>query len=167
MNKRLLLSASGIVFAIAAGQAQAERKYGLAGCGLGSVFFGPKSGASTQSIAAYTNYFAYNQMFGISFGTSNCTPSGKGSADDERAQEGFFVSNFQTLSKEIAQGEGETLVAFADALGCEAAVTPAVVNGLRDGYDAIFAQPGAVAAFDVARDTLRADPDLSARCAKL
>jgi hypothetical protein len=144
--------------------AHAERKYGLAGCGLGSVFFG-KGGA--QSSAATTNGLMYNQMFGITSGTSNCVPSGKGSALDERDQEDFFVTNFASLSKDVAKGEGETVVAFASILGCTPAVAPSVGTTLRDGYDSIFSQPGAVAAFDAARDTLRADAALSAQCAKL
>jgi hypothetical protein len=145
-------------------EARAERKYGMAGCGLGSVIFGAKG---MQSSAASTNNASFGQTFAISSGTSNCTPSGKGSAQDEQQQEKFFVANFSTLSKEIAQGSGEALTAFAGTLGCEADAAPAVANGLRGGYDRIFAQPGAVAAFDEARQTLRADPALAVHCAKL
>ena len=167
MKIRYWLCASGLVFGLASGQAHADRIYGVSGCGLGSLLFEPKSGASSQSLAAYSNYLLYNQMFAISFGTSNCVPSGKGTALDEQQQEAFFVANFSTLSKEIARGEGETVLALAGTLGCEPKLADAVAGELQAGYDTIFAQPGAVAAFDAACDTLRADPIVSAGCAKL
>src|SRR4051812_6327755 len=45
--------------------------YGLAGCGLGSVVFGPKPGM-VQVAAATTNNYIVPQTFAISSATSNC-----------------------------------------------------------------------------------------------
>lgn len=163
VNWRRLWAAGLLVF-VGAEASAADRPYGVAGCGVGSMAFGPKG---MQSSAAFLNGLSFNQSFGISFGSSNCMPTGKGTASDERAQQDFFVANFQSLSKEIAQGAGDTVVAFASALGCAPAAAPTVVVELREDYQRIFAQPGAVAAFDQARATLRADAVLSAQCAKL
>lgn len=164
MSKKHVLLGLGLTLGLAASAARAERKYGMAGCGLGSIMFGTKS---MQTSAATFNDSFGSQSWGILSGTSNCQPSGKGSAQDERQQEDFFVANFATLSKEVAQGDGEALVAFAGVLGCADAVTPAVAGNLRDGYGRIFSRPGAVAAFDAARDSLRADAALAAECVKL
>jgi hypothetical protein len=145
-------------------EARAERKYGQAGCGLGSLIMKPQS---AQSSAAITNGSFGNQTLAITSGTSNCVPSGKGSAMNEMEQQNFFVANFSTLSKEIAQGNGETVTGFAGVLGCDQVIQPQVAAALQADYAAIFAQPGAVAAFDKATGSLRADADIDAHCATL
>src|SRR5512145_696073 len=48
--------------------------YGAAGCGLGSMVFGNQPGFF-QLLAGTTNHIIFfNQFFGITFGTSNCSP---------------------------------------------------------------------------------------------
>jgi hypothetical protein len=85
----------------------------------------------------------------------------------EMEQQNYFVANFSTLSKEIAQGSGESIAGFASTLGCEPSIQPQVAAALQSDYSAIFAQPGAVAAFDKATGSLRAQPDIDAGCAAL
>ncbi len=159
MQKRILIVA-GLAAFLASHPAAAERKYGMAGCGLGSLVFKPSGNQSTAAILNSTGY----QTLGITTGTSNCTPSGKGSAMQEMEQENFFVANFSTLSKEIAQGGGDSVVGFAGELGCPASHTAQIAAELQANYSGIFASPGAVAAFDAARDTLRTDPSINAEC---
>ena len=55
-------------------RAEAQRKYGIAGCGLGSVLFGTSGGV----FAYTTNSSSGNQVFGITSGTSNCLPDRPG-----------------------------------------------------------------------------------------
>ncbi len=143
--------------------ASAERKYGRAGCGLGSILIKP---SGSQTSAATTNGSFYSQLFGITSGTSNCTPSG-GGGEASVKQEEFFVANFAALSKEIAQGGGESVVAFAGTLGCEDTHTAAVAATLKDNYDSIFAKPGAIAAFDAATDSLRGVGEIQSHCTYL
>lgn len=57
-----------------------KRKYGMAGCGLGSVLMGSRG---AQISAGTTNGTSYNQSFGISFGTLNCIDSNKKMATDK------------------------------------------------------------------------------------
>lgn len=85
---------------------------GAAGCGLGNVVLGEKTGF-TQVFAATLNGTSGNQTFGITSGTSNCEDSAT------RAQLNNYVeSNKIALSKEAARGQGETLTAVSEILGC-------------------------------------------------
>jgi hypothetical protein len=142
--------------------ASAERKYGMAGCGLGSLIIKPSGG---QSCAATSNGSMGSQSFGITSGTSNCTPSGGGEA--ALKQEEFFVANVAALSKEIAQGGGESVTAFAGTLGCQTTHMAQVAAALKTNYTQIFAEPGAVAAFDAATESLRDDGDIKSHCSFL
>lgn len=158
MQKRILIVA-GLAALLASRPAAAERKYGIAGCGLGSLVFKPSGNQSTAALLNGTGY----QTLGITTGTSNCTPSGA-KASAELEQEKFFVANFATLSKEIAQGGGDAVVAFAGSLGCAQGNAGRVATQLQANYADIFAEPGAVAAFDAAKDSLRTDPEITAKC---
>ena len=86
--------------------------YGTAGCGLGSVVFGPKPGF-IQIIAATLNGTAGSQTFGITSGTSNCDiPEGGAQAA------AFIEVNKEVVRKEAAQGQGETIRALAEIMDC-------------------------------------------------
>jgi hypothetical protein len=135
----------------------------MAGCGLGSLVFKPSGNQSSAAISNGTGM----QSIGITLGTSNCTPSGKASAAEHLQQENFFVANFSTLSKEIAQGNGNTVTGFAGVLGCDQGIEAQVAAALQANYAAIFAEPGAVAAFDKAKGSLREQADIDAHCALL
>jgi hypothetical protein len=100
------------VLALAGASKGLSNGYGMAGCGFGSVLMGKNN----QISAATTNNSSGSQMFGISSGTSNCTTSNQVSQED--IQKEFIADNFETLSKEISQGNGESLRAFASTFGC-------------------------------------------------
>jgi hypothetical protein len=90
-----------------------SRNYGLAGCGLGSLLFDKQSG---QILSATTNGTAYNQIFGISFGTSNCID-----AESEQVAsrlDRFVTANKVALAGDVARGEGETLASLSMMLNC-------------------------------------------------
>ncbi len=89
--------------------------YGAAGCGLGSLVFGSKSGPQ-QILAATTNGTFGSQTFGITFGTSNCGDNGLVNLSKER--EVFAHMNYTGLVKEMAQGEGEILHTLASLYQC-------------------------------------------------
>ena len=57
-------------------QAKAERPYGMAGCGVGTMILGPKGGKIKQFTAAYTNGML-GQPLSISSGSSGCKPDEK------------------------------------------------------------------------------------------
>lgn len=107
-------------------------KYGSAGCGLGSMLFGGKTGMM-QVLAATTNGTSYSQTFGISSGTSNC-----------KAEKGRHAGNIQVyveanrvaLAKDVARGRGETVTGLAQLLGCRDTGTLGQV--LQRNYSEIF-----------------------------
>jgi hypothetical protein len=140
-------------------EAQAARKYGLAGCGLGSLIIKPSGG---QISAATTNGTSSSQSWGIVSGTSNCVPS-KEMAIILKQQE-FLAANLATLQKELAQGDGETVHAFADILGCRGEVHPQAVSQLIGGYTEIFKAPGIEGVLDEAKKQLSKDQMTAKGC---
>ena len=90
--------------------------YGMAGCGLGSMIFGPVNEPVAQVLAATTNGTLATQTFGISSGTSNCVSGGVIRA--EREQAAFAEVNFDDLKRDMAAGGGEYLRSFSSLLGC-------------------------------------------------
>lgn len=106
-------------------------KYGTAGCGLGSMLFGPGAGI-TQIFAATTNGTSANQTFGISSGTSNCDAS----APSAKSAKVYVETNRAALAKDIARGKGETLNGLAELGGCKDSRT--VGSKLQSQFKTIF-----------------------------
>jgi hypothetical protein len=142
--KRGLLVASALLLNLAAlqtVQAQEKRQglvdqlsgqgYGMAGCGLGSILFGEKPGM-VQVFASTTNGIYSNNTFGVSSGTSNCTPTG----DDSQAAAVFIDSNRLSMQNDVARGGGETLNAFFNVAECQE--REAVGQTLQKNYSQIF-----------------------------
>lgn len=124
MKKSLILLVAGL--ALSANAA----KYGMAGCGLGSIAMGPKG---SQVSAATTNGTSYSQLFGITTGTSNCGEDGVALKESEVTS--FAAANFETLKSEMAQGKGENLTVLATLMGCDAAKFG---SSVRADYGSIF-----------------------------
>jgi hypothetical protein len=133
--------------------------YGMAGCGLGSMVIDP---SGSQTSAATTNGTAYNQLFGITSGTSNCKAPSEVAVITR--QEDFVANNLSTLSKDMAKGSGESLNAFAETLGCDQMALNDVAGALKNSYSTIFAAPGAMAVLDTSKTILKANPTTSSRC---
>jgi hypothetical protein len=89
------------------------KKYGSAGCGLGSQVMG-KDGS--QVLAATTNSTSGNQTFGITSGTSNCTDDGGVATRNHLPV--FIEANKTALANDVARGNGETLSHVSRAFGC-------------------------------------------------
>lgn len=134
--------------------------YGMAGCGLGSVLLGSSGG---QISAATTNDSTYTQPFGISSGTSNCVPDKAISAEETN----FIINNFASFEKDVARGEGITIVALGELLDCQVAVIPDMSRKLQGSYDDIFDSPGAINALVSAKAQLKDVPSIRAACSKL
>ena len=89
----------------------AATKYGMSGCGLGSLIFQDQKGL-VQIFAATTNDTYSNQTFGMSSGTSGCQQSNRETA-------AIYINiNQNSLLHDIAKGEGETLVGLSQLYGC-------------------------------------------------
>ncbi|HVT06953.1 MAG TPA: DUF3015 family protein, partial [Polyangia bacterium] len=137
--------------------------YGMAGCGLGSVIFGPLNTPGAQVMAASTNATGV-QTFAITSGTSNCISGGVVAMD--RRQEVFAEVNFRDLKRDMAAGGGEYLSAFEDLLGCDAAVHPDVARVMQAEYETLLPSesttPDQLVGAVHAR--ISAGPDLGPRC---
>ena len=88
------------------------------GCGLGNLAF--SGGSSNQNsigvqvLMALLNHTGM-QTFGISSGTSGCTNDG--TIVMKEKVNVFAVVNFDNLSQEMAQGQGEHLASMATLMG--------------------------------------------------
>ena len=91
------------------------------GCGVGKIAWADyrhQKNILPQSLMATTNGTFFSQTFGISFGTSGCTNDGKFMAEQKATM--FAEINFENLSQEMAQGQGEHLASLATLLGVPA-----------------------------------------------
>lgn len=126
MNKNIL-SLVLVAGAFIASSANAAN-YGMAGCGLGSMAFGNDNG-KIQILAATLNGTGV-QTFGITTGTSNCVDSGA------TASAMYIAVNQESLKKDIARGEGESLNGLSQVLKCEDASKLNMT--LQQNYSSIF-----------------------------
>lgn len=119
MKKLILFS---LLFAVNANAA----KYGMAGCGLGSLILEDKPG-KVQIVSSLLNSWG-SQTSAITSGTSNCTEGA--SIADLR----YIEDNRQALETEVAQGHGETVAGLLQIWGCEESAN----QTLKENYADIF-----------------------------
>lgn len=86
------------------------------GCGLGSQVWEGQSGKIPKILAATTNGLFANQLFGITFGTLGC--SGTGAVTAQAVT--FTNENAESLARDMAVGEGESLNVLAELLNIKA-----------------------------------------------
>lgn len=139
--------------------AHAKTPYGMAGCGLGAAVMGSDG---NQVLASTTNATSLNQTFGITSGTSNCLQASKAVALN--AQQEFMSENYALLSKEMAQGDGETLRAFSNTFGCNKDSYKNFATQMQNSYPKIFSVPGSMAALNVVQDEIKNNAQLSHAC---
>jgi hypothetical protein len=134
------------------------RRYGMAGCGLGSILLpnGP------QAITSIINNLGWNQVFMISSGTSNCQ------TDNSRqvmlTQEHFIANNFRDIARDAARGGGVQLNGLAETLGCHGSEFGRFAKLTQNHYQDIFSQPGALAALDSLKTKIISDTQLKSSC---
>lgn len=157
VKNRLLILGFLLIFS---SSAYAERRYGSAGCGLGSAVMGR---GGSQTSAATTNGSFNSQLFGITFGTSNCLSDS--AMKTVMQQEAFMMMNYATLTKEMAKGEGNTLAGLAETLGCETQIVPVFGQFVQQHYSDIVAAPGSIAMLDTLKETMISDFKHSNKCA--
>lgn len=136
MKKHLFVASAlvaGAAMFVTPAKETTAASYGMAGCGLGSVI-GVWKNDITQIFAATTNGTSASQTFGITTGTSNCTPGG--AAYREKQQEIFVTVNFESLEKEMASGKGEKIDAFSNLLGCKSSTELGRIS--RENYSRFF-----------------------------
>ncbi|MCC7460667.1 MAG: DUF3015 family protein [Proteobacteria bacterium] len=147
------------VSAFAQNGLQGTGRYGMAGCGLGSMAFGENT-KFNQVLAATTNGTFGTQTFGISSGTSNCTTGGL--AKIEKETEMFVEVNYDVLQKEVSQGKGETLASFSNLLGCSD--SKVLGKGLQSNYKNISAAKNSSEFLNNVKTTISNNSALSTSC---
>lgn len=165
--KKLIIALLTVVssFAFAKGKGSSgsfARQYGMAGCGLGSVIVG-KRGA--QIFAGTTNGTSFNQSIGITVGTLNCVDSP--SAEVAGRMDQFIMVNRSQVQGDIARGQGETIAAIGQYMGCSANAGQ-IGSALKSDYPTIFTS-GAPAneITDGIISTILSNPELAASCQNL
>lgn len=108
------------------------------GCGLGKLAWSdykhPKN-IGPQVLMATTNGTFWSQTFGISFGTSGCTNDGQVMAS--RKSEVFVAATFESLSEDMARGQGEHLASLATMMGIPLEHQPAFFSLVQDQYQSL------------------------------
>jgi hypothetical protein len=108
----------------------------LGGCGWGTKLFHGTEGPVPQGAAATTNSIFYNQSFGITTGTSGCTPTGKVNSNWKTSL--FIDGNKERLARDMSVGGGETLESLAHLLGVEQQDRAAFDRVSRENVARIF-----------------------------
>ncbi|MDF0677059.1 MAG: DUF3015 family protein [Nitrospira sp.] len=120
MPKKMLLLAIAVLFGAQAGLAMAANPDTGPGCGLGKLAWEDYKGQKEilpQVLMVTTNGTGMN-TFAISTGTSGCTNDGK--ILGEHRTTVFASLNFDALTAEMAQGQGEHLASLATLMGVPA-----------------------------------------------
>ena len=140
--KKVFIVAVVVASLVIAGVAFAGQAASNTGCGLGTMLFKNNADNSVvlQTFQATTNGFYGNQTFGITTGTSECKQP-KNFVSNQQLNE-FMVANMDNLARDIAQGRGETLDAFAELLSVPAEKRAEFYGQLQSGFSRIFTSPG-------------------------
>lgn len=155
MKKFIIASAFAGAFTIGAGTLSAQA-YGMAGCGVGSMLI---KNNNVVQIFAWTTNMLFTNTFGITTGTSNCTPGGQ--AYNEKQQQIFVHVNYEALEHEMAAGSGARLSAFAGLLGCS---SESFSTAAKKEYASIFADSNPDAVLSAVKRMIAKDSQLSSSC---
>jgi hypothetical protein len=110
-----LLALTAMVFCFGgAGIALADHPDNGPGCGLGKLAWSDyphQQSVWAQNLQVTTNLTFFSQTFAISSGTSGCTNDGTILSSEKVSV--FAAVNFDKISQEMAQGQGEHLTSLA------------------------------------------------------
>lgn len=95
-----------------------KARFGMGGCGVASLFIQRNEMLPQIGASLINSYFGSTNTSAMTTGTSNCTNDPSDSAA-LMEQQVYVSQNYNSISKEAAQGSGEHLVAFAQVLGCD------------------------------------------------
>lgn len=133
MLKKLIVLAAALTL-IPAASALAEENG--PGCGLGQMVFKGNKKVVHQVLAATTNGLVGNQTFGITSGTSGCTNDGM--VKNDQKVKVFASINFESLSQDMARGQGEYLASLATLMGVPAERQAAFSALTQTHYTTLF-----------------------------
>lgn len=137
MSKKVLFLSIAVLFGAQAGLAMASNPDTGPGCGLGKLAWADYKGQKEilpQVLMATTNGTGMN-TFAISTGTSGCTNDGKIMSEHKTTV--FASLNFDALTAEMAQGQGEHLASLATLMGVPAEQHPAFFAMTQERYTSL------------------------------
>ena len=137
MRKLLALGIAVLTMAPALGMA--AKNHPMAGCGLGYLLLSHDDNTKGMQIIGATTNGTGTQTFGITSGTSGCTEDG--AVKLAKSAEVYAEVNFDSLRREMAQGQGEFVRTFASLLGAEGKNIDAMVKVFHSNYKILFASP--------------------------
>jgi hypothetical protein len=154
--KKIVLAA--VLVAATAGFAAADDDIG---CGLGTQLWEGEKGLIPKVLGATTNGTFGNQTFGITTGTLGCSQEGVITADARLRM--FAGANLDNLARDMAQGQGETLDAFARLMNVQEADKADFFQFTKAHFGELFADSDATAGEMIAslNRLLAQDPTLS------
>ena len=138
MSKKVIMLSVAVLFGMQAGLAMATNPDTGPGCGLGKLAWGDyahQKNIAPQVMMATTNGIGMN-TFAISSGTSGCTNDGKIMAEHKTTV--FAQLNFENLSQEMAQGQGEHLASLATLMSVPAEHQAAFFALTQERYSSII-----------------------------
>ena len=136
---RLVLQFAVLLVLSNAGVALAANPDTGPGCGLGKLVWGEyknQKSIAPQVMMATTNGTFGSQTFGISTGTSGCTNDG--TVMSQHKAPIFAEINFESLSQEMAQGQGEHLTSLATLMGVPAEHQAEFIALARERYTSLI-----------------------------
>ena len=159
MKRTLLLTVCATALSISASQTMAADAG--PGCGLGQMAFEGSSGVLAHTSAGTTNGSTFNQAFALSTGTLGCDTSQQVRLSDDK--EVFVATNMDSLSQEIAQGQGDHLTTLASIFGVSEKDQSTFTASLQDKYSTVFSSnttstTDVIAAID---DLMQNNPNLA------
>ncbi|MBM9548991.1 DUF3015 domain-containing protein [Leptospira sp. 201903074] len=167
MGKRItsILFLSFAVVAVAMTSTSVEaKKYGMAGCGLGTLII--QGNDKTQILAATSNGIYGNQTFGITSGTSNCTADGV--VKQDKVQELFITMNYDSLGQEMASGKGEKLESLGNLLGCSSDSLSRFGQVTKENYAKLITEDSTPASvLSAVKSEVKSDKILAKSCSQI
>ncbi len=139
MSKKVIMLSVAVLFGMQAGLAMAANPDTGPGCGLGKLAWGDyahQKNIAPQVMMATTNGSFGSGTFGISSGTSGCTNDGKVMAEHKTTV--FAQLNFENLSQEMAQGQGEHLASLATLMGVPSEQHAAFFSMAQERYTSLI-----------------------------
>lgn len=133
-----------------------SRPYGMAGCGLGTLVMDKRS---SQVLVATTNGTGF-QTIGITLGTSNCVDEATSQVADKMDK--YIHINKTQLAGDAAKGNGETIVALSEVIGCQSSQNLGSV--LKANYRTVFANETTNEVTDSIITVIQQDAQLSHEC---
>ncbi len=125
----------GLALAVAVALPGAVRADNNVGCGLGTQLWEGKDDLVIQVLAATTNGIGF-QTFGISSNTFGCQRNQ--TIKVEHRLNMFAGSNLDTLARDMAVGEGETLETMAALMGIEESDRASFYRLAKNHFDSLF-----------------------------